>query len=441
MKKNKSLIIVVIILAGFYNCLLGQLEIKEGDIIITEIMKNPKAVRDSKGEWFELFNAGSISININNWVIKDNGANSFIINKEGGLIINPGEYMVFGNNADSTENGGLVTDYNYSGFTLGNAEDEIIIFNEAEILLIDQVIYSGSDNWPDSEGVSMELKPDLFNYLDNDNGENWQSSTELYGDGDFGTPGKANSDNSSGDINIITQPKDQSVCTGETLILQIRAEGSYPISYIWERDDVEISGEIGPDLIISNITEDQSGKYKCILSSNGIIDESRTAIIDVLALPDPDLGPDRIFTNRPDTVVLDPGRILFNIYGMTDQSAEHILVNGYGWKRIEVSNGACFSTDSIFIGQVTGLEDQLLRKEVLIYPNPVETFLNIVLPENIEEKIDINIYSLSGKKVYTARKMQKDSNIQIMVNYLQKGFYFVIIRNQNNYFRARFMKI
>lgn len=440
MKKVNFLIIICLLLSGSYNVLIGQVEIKEGDIIITEIMQNPKAVRDSKGEWFELFNTGTNSIDLNNLVIKDAGANSFTINKEGGLVINPGEYVVMGNNDNISENGGIVLDYKYSGFTLSNGEDEIIIFNEEEIKLIDQVNYTGTDNWPDPDGASMELKPDFFNYLDNDNGENWQFSTELFGAGDYGTPGKANSGYITGDINIITQPKDLSVCAGETFILQIRAEGSYPISYIWVKDGVEMSGEIGPDLILSNVTVDQSGDYLCILNSNGIIENSRTAIIEVLPQPEPDLGPDRILTNRPDTIVLDPGEFIQYRWFDGSTSRTH-LVNGYGWKRIDVSNGVCFSADSIFIGQLSGLESQLLGGELKIYPNPAETFLNIVIPENIEGKIDINIYSASGMNVYNIGKIQEGNNIYIDLRFLMKGFYYVIIRNQSIYLKARFMKI
>jgi hypothetical protein len=36
-----------------------------GALIITEIMKNPSAVGDSDGEWFEIYNNGSQDININ----------------------------------------------------------------------------------------------------------------------------------------------------------------------------------------------------------------------------------------------------------------------------------------------------------------------------------------------------------------------------------------
>ena len=65
-------------------------------LTINEIMNNPSSVQDSEGEWFELFNNGTISHDLNGWIIKDNGSDSHIISSS--LIINPGEYLVLSNN-------------------------------------------------------------------------------------------------------------------------------------------------------------------------------------------------------------------------------------------------------------------------------------------------------------------------------------------------------
>jgi len=69
------------------------------DIVINEIMKNPKApTLDSDGEWFELFNTGSSAVNIDGWTIRDDGSDSHVINNGGNLIIGAGEFLLLGNN-------------------------------------------------------------------------------------------------------------------------------------------------------------------------------------------------------------------------------------------------------------------------------------------------------------------------------------------------------
>ena len=75
-------------------------------LVITEVMQNPTAVSDGNGEWFELYNPGTVSVDINGWVISDNGSDSHTIDNGGPLIIEAGGYLVLGNNADMTTNGG-----------------------------------------------------------------------------------------------------------------------------------------------------------------------------------------------------------------------------------------------------------------------------------------------------------------------------------------------
>lgn len=157
------------------------------DVIITEIMQNPNAVLDSDGEWFEIYNNGSTDVDINGWIVKDNDSDSIVINNGGPLTVNPGNFAVLSNNADGGTNGGItVVDYEYSGFTLANTVDEVVLTTSGETE-IDRVEYDNGVTFPSvANGASMIL---LNFTLDNNVGANWGTSTEAYGLGDFGTPG------------------------------------------------------------------------------------------------------------------------------------------------------------------------------------------------------------------------------------------------------------
>ncbi|MEM9680310.1 MAG: lamin tail domain-containing protein [Bacteroidota bacterium] len=159
-----------------------------GDIIVTEIMQNPNAVGDTLGEWFEVYNTTGASIDLIGWTISDDGSNTHVIASS--VVVGGNDYAVLGINADTMTNGGVTIDYEYSGFSLGNSDDEVILTcggNE-----IDRVNYDGGPNFPDPTGASMELSTTALNSMDNDNGANWGTATSSYGDGDLGTPGAAN---------------------------------------------------------------------------------------------------------------------------------------------------------------------------------------------------------------------------------------------------------
>ena len=155
----------------------------DSQLIITEIMPNPAAVSDSRGEWFEILNTDSIVIDLNGWTIMDQGNDTHVITTTNEIA--PGQYMVLGRNGNEAENGGYTADYIYSSFQLGNTEDEIIII-DGDNNIVDNVSYGNI--FPYSTGVSMYLKNLTYNSnLDT----SWAASFSAYGDGDMGTPGRA----------------------------------------------------------------------------------------------------------------------------------------------------------------------------------------------------------------------------------------------------------
>ena len=155
-------------------------------VVITEIMANPASVSDSYGEWFEITNTTDTIISLDGWTIKDNGSDMHLIQIENQDIgIDPGQFFVFARNGNLSSNGGVVSDYVYSGFSLSNTEDEIILMDSGGAV-VDEVQYDSEWNFP--SGISMEIHD-----VDSDNNlvENWFASTISYGSGDYGTPGSS----------------------------------------------------------------------------------------------------------------------------------------------------------------------------------------------------------------------------------------------------------
>ena len=160
----------------------------EGDIVITEIMNNPVGVSDSDGEWFEIYNDSDKDINLKGCIVKDNDNDEFEIGSN--LTIEEGEFLVFGRNNNSSSNGGVFVDYEYSSFELANTEDEIII--ECSDNEIDRVEYK--DTWPSAGGRSMILEEDFFS--NNNSSDSWciSGNDDNYNEFDHGSPRNFNGD-------------------------------------------------------------------------------------------------------------------------------------------------------------------------------------------------------------------------------------------------------
>jgi hypothetical protein len=111
------------------------------------------------------------------------------------LVLMPDGFVVLGVNDNPTQNGGVTVDYKYSGFTLSNLWDEVILAHPSGVIL-DEVYYDNGTTFPDESGKSMML---LDPTLDNSLGENWAVGDLLFGAGDYGTPGETNFQGNCGD--------------------------------------------------------------------------------------------------------------------------------------------------------------------------------------------------------------------------------------------------
>jgi len=160
-------------------------------IVISEIMANPNKVYDSKGEWFELYNPGPGVIDLAGWTVTDGKSQTFIIATSGGTTkINPGQYLVFGNNKDSKTNGGLTVHYQYpSSFGMyQTAKGDAVILKDKAGVEVDRVVWSYSTGWTIPTGASLSCKDFA---KDNNQPTNWCAETSAWtgSAGDKGSPG------------------------------------------------------------------------------------------------------------------------------------------------------------------------------------------------------------------------------------------------------------
>lgn len=165
-----------------------------GDVIISEIMANPKCVTDAKGEWLELRNATAADLSLKGWGLADEGQDRMTL---GELVLPAKGFVVLCRNLDVTTNGGVTCQGALKGFPLANSADEVVLTDPTG-RRIDSVAYDGK-TFPKTDGASLALKAGN-DASSNDAGANWVASDTASpgGCGDRATPGAANFD--EGDV-------------------------------------------------------------------------------------------------------------------------------------------------------------------------------------------------------------------------------------------------
>lgn len=153
--------------------------------IINEVMADPAAVGDDVGEWVEIFNPGSTSIDLKGWRIQS--ANDAVHTIATSVVIPAGGHAVLARNATKSKNGGVTVQYAYgTAITLANASDWIALRN-ASGASVDSVAWSSSVPSGATRGVSDPTADNV-----DVKGANWHTATSIFGKGDKGTPGARN---------------------------------------------------------------------------------------------------------------------------------------------------------------------------------------------------------------------------------------------------------
>lgn len=162
-------------------------------LVITELMINPAAAVDDVGEWFEVHNPNSQSVDLSGWTIASGTATHVI----GTLSIAPGQYKVFARTAGALLPG---TPYIYGVGTaadviLGNSGGDTLTLKNASGVVVDEVSYTttGTPKWTVTAGASLALKQPA---LDNSDPTNWCTeatviSASAPANSDKGSPGAA----------------------------------------------------------------------------------------------------------------------------------------------------------------------------------------------------------------------------------------------------------
>jgi hypothetical protein len=232
-------------------------------LVINEVMANPGGtITDASGEWFEIFNAGTREVQMQNLVIADSAAGGRrpYHRISSSLVVQPGGYVVLGNTANTTSNGGVPVNYAYgSALALANGVDALKISRVygPDTLTIDRAAYV-SASISAKNGISRELtNPALDNA--NIDGSNWADAdaAAVYGPGGRGTPGAQNS-TATGSIPLCTQP---SMAVGDVRVVNM------PGGYFFCLD----GGASGAEYTVVPLNTSASADAPLSLTATGIV--------------------------------------------------------------------------------------------------------------------------------------------------------------------------
>jgi hypothetical protein len=160
------------------------------DLLITELMPAPLAGTVEGGQWVEVENVSGIAIDLAGWVLRSDAGLEHALPLDP-LVLEAGGRLVLAASDDIGENGGVEPDYAWGlgSFPLDAARDGVDFTVEGRS--IHRVAWG--DGWPLRDGRALNLDREFITAAAAGNVDYWCTSTQIFGTGDFGSPGDANS--------------------------------------------------------------------------------------------------------------------------------------------------------------------------------------------------------------------------------------------------------
>jgi hypothetical protein len=163
-------------------------EWSSGDLLITEVLYAPIAVADGLGQWIELYNATSRTVDAEGLTFTKADGTSFAINLGAPLPVAPGASFVLAASGDTSVNGNVVADYAYRGVLLDDVADELTV--AAGDTVLDSVYWDNGATMPRAIGATLMVDPGSYGESDP---RYWCAATQPWTNGgDYGSPAALN---------------------------------------------------------------------------------------------------------------------------------------------------------------------------------------------------------------------------------------------------------
>ena len=152
-------------------------------VVISEIMANPHAMPDDRGEWIELRSLEPEPVDLRGWIVASDNDRAITIQRR--LLLPPSGFVVLARDGDASANGGVAAYAYGQGLALGNGADWIAL-KSPDGRTVDSVAWTST-----VAGASRALRDVTARHADVSSAA-WTTSTSTIASGDRGTPGSEN---------------------------------------------------------------------------------------------------------------------------------------------------------------------------------------------------------------------------------------------------------
>ncbi len=251
---------------------------------------------------------------------------------------------------------------------------------------------------------------------------------------------------------VITQaPQSASLCAGETIVLEVRAEGTAPLRYQWSRNGEPLAQQTLPRLYLENLDSTDSGIYTCSVENDCGQTQSPPATIQVLEPPMLQHFPGDTTVTENDTLILrisargsSPLRYHWFKNGQPFRSLDTNILRFAPIQRFDEGEYFCIVENACGSVQTPPFHISVTLTTIAL-PHPTSsapvmtlgTDARLTLPPHPSHyPLTIRLFNLAGAVVFQQTIPSPLPALRLPIHSLPPGQYFVLLRGPNVLRRA-----
>jgi hypothetical protein len=214
-------------------------------------------------------------------------------------------------------------------------------------------------------------------------------------------------------------------------------------SFVWSFAGANPSVSI--DVNPTNICYNAPGTYQVqLIATNALTSDTLTLNNYIIVYPSP---PAQGILQNGDTLIANQGAVLYQWFYNGDliQGATtyfYVATQSGNYSVVATDENGC-EVEAVINNVIAGLYSAGSQGEqVTVFPNPVQSLLNINFGNNEMKDVELSVYNISGQKILNELYTENNSDRNLIVNVqvLAAGVYWIELKSAEKIFRSKFLK-
>ncbi len=220
---------------------------------------------------------------------------------------------------------------------------------------------------------------------------------------------------------------------------QVENAGDNPI-FSWYVNGQFIPGVTGPELVTVGLKDGSQVSYRVLASDKSVWRLEQIVSSDTLDVGLSALDPQIQLSDNQLTASPAASYRWFLDGILLPDTTQVITPTEIGDYQVEITNlaGCSARSKAVNVSTVTNIIDPRLARDIRLFPNPAND--QVFIQSNLNEEVDLSIYSANGKLMYQGRLNAMQTGFTLPISHFADGLYLIRMSSSQGWYHRKVIK-